>query len=907
MRAVTSQPLTRPVTQSVTRPVTLPQLFEAQAERTPSAVALMFNEFRLTYAQLNGQANQLARVLADAGVGPGAIAGVAATRTPHALVAILAVLKSGAAYLPLDPEYPRDRLTFLLEDARPVTILGTALELEQLGVEWSAVCLDDAATIKAAVRHQDTNLTDAQRLRPLRVSDPAYLIYTSGSTGRPKGVLVSHRGIPLLASSQVARFCVTPRSRVLQFAPLSFDASVSEIAMALSAGACLVMAPQRRLMPGRALAELADDTWVTHLTLSPSALAAMPAGSLASVQTLVVAGEPCPPALVARWSAGRRMINAYGPTETTVCATMSEPLSGAITPPMGAPVEGSAVYVLDSELRECAPDVPGELFVAGPGVALGYLGRPELTAQRFFTSPFDGGRMYRTGDLTVRRGDGSLHYLGRRDQQVKIRGFRVEPGEVEQVLLGHPAVAQGGVIVAPGPAGDLELAGFAALIGGAQEDAGSLRGYLATQLPRHLVPARVEVLPALPVTANGKVDRAALASLPAGAASTGYPRQKRTAEEEELAALFADVLGNDRADLHDSFFDLGGHSLSAVRLVSKISEWFRVEVELDELYETPTIAALARLLAARGAGGPHPGVAGPRQSAAGTPHVVRLAGSGADQLFCVHAVDGGVSRYLELARQLAPDVTVHGITAIDLEDRLPAPSTMQALAARYVDELQQVQPLGPYHLAGWSSGGQLAYEMAGQLAGRGERVGSVTVLDGLRPNLRRAWRRFDTVLDGQWGAAERDAQWRYFLTNLFPDFETLAIADPRHDFWAAFDRMDEDSRREAVLALARDAATIAPQLTAAELGYVFDVVLALDCAAANYQPSPYDGPVDLYVTDVGSRRLDTVAYWEAMAGGAVTSRHVRGGHTAVVELPGVAGVAAGILAHVRSAVTAAGG
>jgi amino acid adenylation domain-containing protein len=373
------------------QPATVPQLLEAQAKRAPLAIALIFNEFRLTYSQLNGQANQLARVLADAGVGPGVIAGVVAARAPHALVAILAVLKSGAAYLPLDPEYPRDRLTFLLEDAQPVTILGTARELEQLGVEWPTVCLDDAATITAAARHQDTNLTDAQRLRPLRVSDPAYLIYTSGSTGRPKGVLVSHRGIPQLASSQVAQFGVTPRSRVLQFAPLSFDASVSEICMALSAGACLVMAPQQRLMPGRALAELADDTWATHLTLPPSALAAMPAGSLASVQTLVVAGEPCPPALVAQWSAGRRMINAYGPTETTVCATMSEPLSGAVTPPLGAPVEGTSVYVLDGELRECAPDVPGELYVAGPGVALGYLGRPELTAQRFVTSPFVAG------------------------------------------------------------------------------------------------------------------------------------------------------------------------------------------------------------------------------------------------------------------------------------------------------------------------------------------------------------------------------------------------------------------------------------------------------------------------------------------------------------------------------------
>ncbi len=892
--------------QPQSRPATMAELFEAQAEREPSALALIFNDLRLTYAQLNGQANQLARALVDAGVGPGEIVGVMAAHAPHTLVSILAVLKSGAAYLPLDPEYPRDRLTFLLEEAQPATVLGASPDLAQLGAQWPHHCIDDAMI--AAARYLDTNLTDAQRLRPLRESDPAYLIYTSGSTGRPKGVLVSHRGIPGLAASQVARFDVTARSRVLQFAPLCFDASVSEICMALSAGACLVMAPRKHLMPGRPLAELADGTGVTHITLPPSALAAMPAGSLAGVRTLVVAGESCSPALVAQWSAGRRMINAYGPTETTVCATMSEPLSGAVTPPLGTPVEGATVYVLDAELRECAPNVPGELYVAGPCLALGYLRRPELTAQFFVTSP-GGERMYRTGDLAIRRPDGTLYYLGRCDGQVKIRGVRVEPGEVEEALLRHPSVAQAAVIARLGPGGDAELAGFAAMIPEAGEEAGSLRRYLAAQLPPHLVPARVELLAALPVTANGKVDRAALASLPPRGlpAAMVDPRQKRTGQEEELAGLFAEVLGDDRAGLDDSFFDLGGHSLSAARLVSKVSESFHVELELDELYETPTIAALARLLAARGAKRPPPGLAGRPRSSARTPHVVRLAGSGATSVFCVHAVDGGVNRYLELARQLAPEATVHGITAIDLDRRTIPPPTMQAMATAYLAELRQVQPYGPYHLVGWSSGGQLAYELAGQLARESECVGSVTLLDALRPDLRRDWRRYDSVRDGQWTVRERDSQWRYFMTTLFPDYDTLAIADPGHEFWPAFERMDEDGRRQAVLELARTAVTAAPQLAADELGYVFEVVLALDCAAANYRPSAYDGPVDLYVTDVGSRRLDTVAYWEALAAGAVSSRHIPGGHTAVVELPGVVQVAAGILAHVRAAAAAPAG
>jgi amino acid adenylation domain-containing protein len=432
-------------------PPTAPQLFEAQARRTPSAVALLAGSYRLTYAQLNGRANQLARILVARGAGPGAIVAVAATRRPQAIISILAVLKAGAAYLPLDPSHPRDRLDFMLREAGPAMVLVTADVADELDVDWPRYCVDAPAAGAEAGRGLETDLTNWQRLRSLRAADPAYLIYTSGFAGQPMGVLVSHRGIPYLAASQVSRFGVTAQSRVLQFAPLTFDASVSEIFMALSAGACLVMAPPWQLRPGRDLARLAEQAGITHLTLPPSALAAMPAGSLAGVRTLVVAGQACPPALVALWSPGRRMINVYGPTETTVCATISKPLSGAVTPPLGTAVAGSAVYVVDEELRECPPEVPGELCAAGRSLAIGYLGRPDLTARRFVADPFGprggpaariGGRIYRTGDLAVRRADGSLHYLGRGDGQVKVRDVRLAPGEVDQVVLGHPAVAQ---------------------------------------------------------------------------------------------------------------------------------------------------------------------------------------------------------------------------------------------------------------------------------------------------------------------------------------------------------------------------------------------------------------------------------------------------------------------------------
>jgi pristinamycin I synthase 3 and 4 len=894
--------------QPLSRSSTLPQLFEAQVGQTPSAVALIFNDLRLTYAQLNRQANRLARVLVDDGIGPGAIVAVAATRAPQTIVAMLAVLKCGAAYLPLDPEHPRERLTFMLDDARPATILATSDVLTQPDLGWPRIRLDDTRMVAAMAKRHDTDLGSAETLGPVHSSDVAYVIYTSGSTGRPKGVAVSHTGIPYLASSQVARFRVTPQSRILQFAPLSFDASVSEICMALLSGAALVIASPKRLHPGKALAGLVREMGVTHLTLPPSALAAMPAASLASVETLVVAGESCPPALVAQWSVGRRMINAYGPTETTVCATMSEPLSGAVAPPLGTPVEGTAVYVLDPSMRECAPDVAGELHVAGPTLALGYLGRPDLTAQSFVDNPFGppGSRLYRTGDMAVRRGDGSLHFLRRRDDQVKIRGFRVEPGEVEHVLLHHPAIAQASVVAGPGPGGDLQLTGHVSLIPGASEDNSSMRRYVAARLPQYMVPARIEILDALPVTRHGKVDRTAL---PASSSGTGVgarnaaPPTSLAREEAELGALYAAVLGLERVSPHDSFFELGGHSLAAVRLVTEIHQVLQVEVELDEVYEFPTVAALNKLITTRG--GPSTPSPDPLDGGSLRPrslHLVPLAGSGADHVFCIHAVDGGVSQYRELARQLAPEVTVHGVTAIDLERRALPPSSLHAIAASYIDQVQQLQPSGPYHLVGWSSGGLLAYEMACQLAAQGLKVGSVTVLDSWRPASQRPWRRYDTVDASGWTAGERNAQWHFFLTKFLPHFHALEVADPEHEFWPVFNGLGNQDKYDAVRTLVHEAVPAAPRLSADELAYVFDVILRQDTAVATYQAARYNGEIDLYVTDFESRRTDTLAYWESMHPGVIHSRHLPGDHAAVVELPGVARVARTIMEHVRSAV-----
>ncbi|MFJ7281055.1 amino acid adenylation domain-containing protein, partial [Kitasatospora sp. NPDC098663] len=400
--------------------VPVPQAFAAQAAATPDAPALVSGDVGLTYRQLNVWANRFAHALVARGVGPEQVVAVALPRSVESVVAVLGVLKAGAAYLPVDPAYPAARIAYMLGDARP------------------ALVVDDPALVSEG----DWPETDPEVA--LDVRHPAYVIYTSGSTGRPKGVVVAHGGVASLVAAQIERFAIDPGSRVLQFASPSFDASVSEIFTALLCGAALVLPPAAE--PVAALTD--PGLAVTHATVPPSVLAALPEGAV-TVSTLVVAGEACPPELVARWAPGRRMVNAYGPTETTVCATMSDPLApGTGVPPIGRPIANARVYVLDERLRPVPPGVPGELYVAGAGLARGYLNRPGLTAGRFVACPFGAGgsRMYRTGDVVRWLGDGQLEYVGRADDQVKVRGFRIEPGEIEAVLAEHPAVARAAVL-----------------------------------------------------------------------------------------------------------------------------------------------------------------------------------------------------------------------------------------------------------------------------------------------------------------------------------------------------------------------------------------------------------------------------------------------------------------------------
>ncbi len=670
----------------------LVRAFEEQVRRTPEAVAVVCGASALTYRRLEASANRLARLLIEAGAGPGRIVGVALPRTAELVVALLAVLKSGAAYLPLDPGYPAERLAFLVEDAAPVVILSTSDSRAVLPGGAPVLIVGDCEDVSGEPIGHDPD-----------PAEPAYVSYTSGSTGRPKGVVVTHGSVVTLCRWAAAEFGA---ARVGFSTSLNFDVSVFELFAPLLCGGCVEVMAGPLSLPERPELELVSGV--------PSVLAALLAdrGLPARVSTVVFCGEALPSKVlsdVLKAAPGARVANVYGPTEATVYATawFTETETEA-APPIGRPIAGGAVRVLDRALHPVPPGVTGELYLAGPGLARGYLGRPGLSAGRFVADPCGppGSRMYRTGDVVRRDAGGLLHFEGRVDDQVKIRGFRIELAEVEAAILACPGVRQAAVTVH-------ENTRLIAHVVGSNADLG---GWLSERLPEHMVPAAFFTVDSLPLTANGKLDRRAL---PAVELSPGASiRHAFKPRQRLLAELFAEVLGAGEVGLDDDFFDLGGHSLLATRLAGRVRTVLGVDMSIRKLFEAPTVARLSEVLDAGVTAGDSFDVVLPLRA-----HGKR------EPLFCLPPLSGLSWRYAGLLRQLGPDRPVYGLQSKGLDGEGGLPGSFAELVAGFVDAIRTIRPCGPYYLLGYSFGAPVAHATATALQEAGEEVPLLTLVD----------------------------------------------------------------------------------------------------------------------------------------------------------------------------------
>ncbi|KAA0023247.1 amino acid adenylation domain-containing protein [Antrihabitans cavernicola] len=701
----------------------LGDLLTAAAVANPDGTAIVSAGKSVTYAQLNADAEHVARLLIQRGVGPEDIVAVGIRRSMESVLAVWAVAKTGAAFLPIDPNYPADRIEHMLADSGTRIGLTVASARQDLPdtVDW--IVLDDNA-IKGAPAAPSTA---QDRLRPVRPAHPAYVIYTSGSTGKPKGVVVTHAGIANLAAEQRERFEVTSGSRTLAFASPSFDASVLELLLAACASATMVIAPTT-VYGGTDLAELLRREKVTHAFVTPAALATVEPAGLDDLEMVLVGGEACSAELVTKWAgtdpAGRRrFFNGYGPTEATVATNICGPIAAHDRVTIGGPIRGTRSAVLDSRLRPVPVGVAGELYLSGDALARGYRHRPGLSADRFVADPYGptGARMYRTGDVVRWTRDGDIEYLGRSDFQVKIRGFRIELGEIDAVLSAYDGVDFAATIGSDARPGGTALVSYVVGAPGRTLDHAELIAFAGSRLPSYMVPASIMVLDAVPLTPVGKLDRAAL---PAPVFAAKEFRAPTNLVETGVAAVFATAFGLDRVGLDDDFFELGGNSLIATRVVNDLRRTLGRDIEMMWIFADSTVVAFAARIEAAPVASTTDRVADPL--AVLLP--IRAVGD-LPPLFCIHPASGLAWSYGGLAQLLEPGRPIYGVQSPELGSDEPAPRTIESFADRYADEIRSVQPHGPYHLLGWSLGGFIAHAVAARLQASGERVDLLAVLD----------------------------------------------------------------------------------------------------------------------------------------------------------------------------------
>ncbi|MQY02119.1 non-ribosomal peptide synthetase [Actinomadura macrotermitis] len=854
------------------------ELFERCAAATPHATAVVHEDDRLTYAELRGHARRVAARLADAGVRPGDLVPLLADRGVDAVAAVLGVLMAGAAYVPIDPATPAERLAFLLDDtgARSVLVQDRLAGLLPPGP--ARVRLDPLRGERAAPG------------RPLPETPPhrpAYVIYTSGTTGRPKGVVVEHGQLAHYVAGVTEVLGAPVAGAFAMVSSMGADLGNTAMFHALCGGGTLHVIGADLARSPDALAAYLRDSAIDRMKIVPSHLralldAAARPGDLLPRVAVVLGGEPLQRELAERIAAlapSCTVINHYGPTEATVGVSTHDVSAHGVdqrcrTVPIGRPIGESRLLVADPRGNPVPDWVPGEAYLGGPQVARGYLNRPDLTAERFLTDPggAPGARVYRTGDLVRRLPGGAHEFLGRVDDQVKIRGYRVEPGEVEAVVRAHPGVRDAVVLAREDDAGDRYLAAYLVpRVAGA--DVG-LREFLRARLPDHMVPAAVEAVSALPLTANGKVDRAALLgrAAPAGPARTVVA--PRDAEEERLLAIWKDTLPPGPLGVTDNFFDVGGNSLLAVRLIAQIRKATGRALPLAALFPAGTVESMAAFLREDG------------HTPDGPDEImvpIRPGGS-RRPFFCVHAGGGTTLGYQGLAAALGPEQPFYAMQSLGLDGvREPLPSITE-MARRYVERMRRVQPEGPYVIGGWCLGGIIAYEMARVLRTQGKRVALLVVIDTESPLTAAAALAAAPSEEPAAGdtALFRRFAWHFGFQDLHPDLDGLT----------------SDQQLRHLFDLARDQGVLPPDAGQEQLGHLLRVykhnIQAVNAYLRDFTPGDApDHPVVLYrpVRELDDGQ-DAGFGWPALAGPRLTIDLVPGDHHSVMRPPAVTALAA---------------
>ncbi len=707
------------------------QMFEAQVELTPDAVAVVFENQQITYRQLNQRANQLAHYLCTLGVGSEVLVGICMERSLEMVVGLLGILKAGGAYVPLDPAYPKERLAFILEDTQaPVILTQEQLVNNLLVGESQVVCLD--SNWEAIAQHSQEN--------PVSVTTPdnlIYVIYTSGSTGQPKGVMVPHRGIYNQLYWRQTTFGLTKTDKVLQTISISFDPSVWQIFWPLSFGGQLILPPTGGHQDSAYLVKLIAELQITVIALVPSMLRVLleekEIESCKCLRHISCGGEALPVDLIERFferlNLDNVLHNVYGPTEASIDATFWTCKRGTnrLIAPIGRAIANTQIYILDEDLQPTTIGEPGELYISGLGLARGYLNRDDLTALKFISNPFSTqpeSRLYKTGDLARYLPDGNIEFLGRIDQQVKIRGFRIELGEIETALSQHPAVQETVVIAREDVPDSKRLVAYVVpnLKTENFPSLENLRSFLNERLPNHMMPSAFVMLNALPLTPNGKVDRRAL---PAPDKTRPDLEQAFIAPQNtleiQLAQIWEEILGIQPIGVKDNFFELGGNSLLAVQFLTQLEQRLNKKLPLATFLQANTIEQLANILSQE-------------ESSTLWESLVAIQTSGEKPpLFCIPGVDGNVLIFQNLVRYLDSNQPVYALQPQGLDGKKPFHTRIEDMATYYIKHIRTFQPEGPYFLAAFSAGGVIAFEMARQLSEQGQEIGILALFDTRSP------------------------------------------------------------------------------------------------------------------------------------------------------------------------------